>query len=343
MSAQMPAFPERGTHPMRSTLNRNMLLRLADTFFRRWFLYLIPFVLLAGVGGFTAARSESRFRSEGVMYVESQTLLANLTQARDTPASYKSPSTLAAEQLGSLMRTDGFMKRIVKAAKVDDAVKSGLVTIGELRSSISVGADGDHLVKVAASSTHSQTAALLVTSTIETFTSWVIEANVAESTAAKLFLDTLVDSYRTQVSTAHQTLDAFVSTNPEADVAKRSLANQIEFERLTAASNVEEARLAAAINKREDARLATEQTKSDVTQRLRLVDAPEVSALPVSSRKQAALAAVIFAMLGLLLTAGATLGATAADRSIRFASDITDRLGVPVLSIIPQARARDLR
>ena len=331
-------FPERGSPTMRSTLNRNMLLRLADTFFRRWFLYLIPFVLLAGVGGFTAARSESRYKSEGVMYVESQTLLANLTQARDTPASYKSPSTLATEQLGSLIRTDGFMKRIVKAAKVGDSVTSGLITLGELRSSISVGADGDHLVKVAASSTNSETASLLVSSTIETFTNWVIEANVAESNAAKLFLDTLLTSYRTQVSSAHQTLDEFVSTHPEADVAKRTLANQIEFERLTAASNVEEARLAAAINKREDARLATEQTKSDVTQRLRLVDAPEVSAAPVSSRKQAALAAVIFALLGLFLSAGATLAASATDRSIRFASDITDRLGVPVLSIIPEGR-----
>ena len=73
-----------------------------------------------------------------------------------------------------------------------------------------------------------------------------------------------------------------------------SVGSGIMFRRVDLAEPVEETRLAAAITKREDARLATEQTKSDVTQRLRLVDAPEVSAAPVSSRKQAALGAAIF-------------------------------------------------
>lgn len=319
-------------------MSRNMLLRLADSFFRRWPLYLVPFVLLLGAGAFTAAKSKSVYRSEGLMYVESRTLLANLTKARDTPASYKSPSTLATDQLNSLKRTSGFMERVIEQAGLTKAVQSGLLTVSAVRSSISVFADGDNLLHVRTSASDPETAARLATSTFDSFTRFVIEANVGESNAAKAFLDLLVASYRKDVQVAHQALDDFVAAHPEADVGKRTLVEQIQFERLTAAANADEARLAAAINKREDARLATEQTTSDVSQRLRLVDPPDVPLAPESSKKKMVFSLGLFALLGLFLTGAATLAGTAVDRSIRFASDVTERLGVPVLTILPKAR-----
>ena len=323
-----------GVHQTKLFVSRNAILRLADSFFKRWFLYLLPFLLLLGIGAATAAQSKSRYLSEGVMYVESQTLLANLTKARDTPASYRTPSSIATDQLSSLKRTDGFMKRVVDGAKLTAEVKSGVITVNKLRSSISIFAEGDNLVHVRALSEDARGAALLASSTIESFRRFVIDANVAESTAAKTFLDTLVISYQKDVEIAHQALDDFVVSKPEADVAKRSLADQIEFERLVAASAADEARLAAAINKREDARLATEQTTSDVSQRLRVVDPPVIPMAPEASRKQAVLSTALLAFLGLFLSGAATVAGAASDRSIRFASDVTERLRVPVLAVL---------
>lgn len=320
-------------------MSRNMLLRLADSFFRRWFLYLLPFVLLVGAGVATAARSKSTFRAEGVMYVENQTLLANLTKARDAPTSYKSPSTLATDQLNSLKRTGGFMSRVIVGAKLEEEVKSGRISVGKLRNSVSVWSEGDNLVHIRASATEPKTSAVLVSSTIESFTQWVIDANVAESNAARVFLDDLVNSYKKDVQKARSALGVFVITNPEADFAKRTLPNQIEFQRLTDEVSTADNRLSEALNKREDARLATEQTKSDVTQRLHLVDPPEVPLVPEATKKKAALSTALFGVLGLLFSAGALLAGTMADRSVRFASDVAERLRVPVLSVLPNERA----
>ena len=59
-------------------MSRSFALRLLETFFRRWFLCLLPALLLIGVGVESVATAQSKYVSKGVLYVESETLLSKL-------------------------------------------------------------------------------------------------------------------------------------------------------------------------------------------------------------------------------------------------------------------------
>ena len=85
-------------------MSRSFALRLLETFFRRWWLCLIPVVLLTGFGVASATSAKSQYFSQGVIYVESQTLLSKLTGTdsgassaflTDTRSSIDAPLALA--------------------------------------------------------------------------------------------------------------------------------------------------------------------------------------------------------------------------------------------------------
>ena len=60
-------------------MNKRVLRRLLETFFRRWWLYLLPLVLFVGVGVLKGARSTSGYESVGTVDVSSSTVLSQLT------------------------------------------------------------------------------------------------------------------------------------------------------------------------------------------------------------------------------------------------------------------------
>ena len=60
-------------------MSRPFVLRLLETFFRRWWLYMLPAVLLVAVGAQSVVTAKKEYVSKGVLYVESETLLSKLT------------------------------------------------------------------------------------------------------------------------------------------------------------------------------------------------------------------------------------------------------------------------
>ena len=124
--------------------------------------------------------------------------------------------------------------------------------------------------------------------------------------------------------------------------AIRSDEEQLEIARLQATLTTAETRYNSIVTRAQDARFQTEQTKSDVSNRLKFLDPPQVPVAPEGRMKKAALTLATFMVLGILLAFAGVVVATALDRSIRFASDLKN-LELRVLSIVPESKELRVR
>src|SRR5215813_4244916 len=98
-------------------------MRMLENFFRRWYLYLVPVVLLALVGVVSVAGSKKQFQSVGTFNVESSTVLSTLSGTSGDPSfGYDNPATATSKRIGSLLQTDQFIKDIATTAKLDEAL-----------------------------------------------------------------------------------------------------------------------------------------------------------------------------------------------------------------------------
>jgi uncharacterized protein involved in exopolysaccharide biosynthesis len=317
-------------------MNKRVVRRLLETFFRRWYLYLIPLVLFFGVGVWKATGTTSGYRSIGVVDVSNGTLLSQLTSIRGESFGYDTAATSTARTMNSLLGTGHFIDSIAEKAGVTDALETGALTQLGLRQSIYAAAQGDTLLQVIATTPNPELSARLVTATIDAFIDFIVAGDVSESRAAEEFFDEQLEAYREQLAAAEADLRAYVDAHPGGRLEERPLAERIEIERYEAEVNRAEERVAAGERKSEDARLATEQATGDVRQRLRIVDEPEIPLVPEPRLKKAVTTTMVFTFIGLLITVAAVVVATVTDRSLWSSDDIEHLFKLPVLAVVPQ-------
>ena len=116
------------------------------------------------------------------------------------------------------------------------------------------------------------------------------------------------------------------------------MSQTIELNRLTGDLTTAQARLDSTLAKAEDARLASAQTRSNVAGRLRLVDPPQVPSVSTMSRGKLIIQFGMFMILGLALSAAAVFVGAITDKSFRNPEEIRQRLGVPLLAVVPESR-----
>lgn len=318
---------------------RMFLLRLADGFFRRWLLYLIP-VVAFGVLGFFSATARDEYRAEGTLFVQDETLLAQLTEVRPDGPSLKTPADAASERLWGLLQTDTFMDDILDLSDTRelfmDENENSEETYRFARQSVLAWAGGSNFLTVAADSEDPAIATRLADATIEAVTQWQIESDVAASREAEAFFSDLVVEYRSDLDAARDALNAYLIANPEpAEVLRRRpLTETVEIERLQREVDLTEETLLNAVTKTEDARLATAQTESDVRRGLLVVDPPVLPQEPIAGLRDLAIRIAVFAFVGGLASAAVLVVTTMADSSIRFPSEIPERLGIDVVAVV---------
>ena len=316
---------------------RYMMLRLLETFFRRWWLYLVPMVLLAGLGFMSVSGAKPAFRSTGTLNVETATVLSSLADANNnTNFGFDTPAQTTVKKINSLLQTDQFVGKVLTAAGLDQAVKSGALTYDKIRASVGAGDAGQTFVKVVATMANPTDAQNLATATIDSFVQGVVDSQVSQSQAAEAFFAGLLDTYQTDVDAARQKLDAYLAANPGPVTGLRPDDQSADLARLNAEVNAAETRYNSALSKSEDARLSTEQTRADINQRLVIVDTPTLPTAPLPQMKQAVFGFVTFLLIGFILTAAAVVVGAVMDRSVRFPADVRERLGVRVLAVVPE-------
>jgi uncharacterized protein involved in exopolysaccharide biosynthesis len=319
-------------------MNKRVVRRLLETFFRRWYLYLLPLVLFFGVGVWKASGTTSGYRSVGIVDVSNGTLLSELTSIRGENYGWETPAASTARTINSLLGTGQFVESIAESAGVTGAIERGELTLFGVRQSINATAGGDNLLNVVATTASPELSARLVTATIDGFVDYVVARDVSESRAAEAFFENQVETYVTALQAAEGALRTYVDTHPGGPIEERPLQEQIEIGRLESAVEQAQSKVTAAQEKTGEARLATEQATEDVRQRLRVIDEPEAAVAPEPRLKNAVSTVMVFTLVGLLLSFGAVVLATFVDRSLWSVEDIEHAFKLPALAVIPDAR-----
>lgn len=317
---------------------RRFVLRLLETLLRRPILSLLPLLLFVGLGVASVMSSERTFVSTGVLSVPDQTMLATLS---DLPGSdgfgWETPATVTSQRINEMLGTDEFSRRLATDAGLDDEIEAGVIELDDIREWVSASPSGANFVRIRASSFDPDISFRLATATPGAFVEWIIEGDVSQSVAAERFFESVLEGYEAELEEAQAALASYVEQNPAPDGGVRPPEQEAEIARLN--SHIEQAlaRTSRTTQNIEGARLSIEQTRSDISQRLRVVDEPQLATRPESSRRQVALLMGLYVMAGLFFSGAIVAVGAVLDRGLRNAHDVADRLDARVLATIPEA------
>ena len=335
--APVPVIPSDG-QPEGKT--QRLVLNALETFFRRPLIFLIPFTLMLAVGVFTAITGDKEYKSIGVMNVTSGSLLTDISQASNTPAfGFDPPATVTARSLNNLLQTHTFMIDVARGAGLTTALEQGLVTIDEMRASIAVAPNGDNLVAVWATTPRAEQSRRLAQATLDAFRNYNVSNDIADADVTIAVLTSRHAEYLERYQEAQQTLTTYILANPApGGDAERPTEEQAEISRLSADLTRAQTQLSDVEAELDDARIAQAQAQSVSERKLRIVDPPTLPASPEPRVRDAAMTVAMFAAMGIILSAGFVLIAAVLDRSIRLPKDVSSRLGLDVLAVVPAGR-----
>jgi uncharacterized protein involved in exopolysaccharide biosynthesis len=325
--------------PTRRPAAGQFALRVADAIARRWWLYIVPLVLLVLLGALTVSRQSDEFRASGVVNVSGESLITDLTSVRGGAGyTYETVASKTSRDLNDLLQTDVFMRSVVEGAGLTSAVEAGTLTFDSLRASVWAAPDGDSLLNVTAATHNPELSQRLAAAAIDSFIQWTLDGDLAESRSAEEFLLAKLQTDQETLQAARDELTAYVNAHEGPALELRPLAEQVEIQSLTNAIEQAEARYQESLQQYDAARLASDQATSDVNQRFRIVDEPLVPAAAEPRLKEAALTMAVFIAMGGLLSAAFVAVGVITDRTLRFGRDAEARLGVDVVAVLPEVK-----
>jgi capsular polysaccharide biosynthesis protein len=308
-------------------------------------LCVLPLLLLCALGVLSVATTKGKYVAQSIMYVENDTLLQRLTGAGATTNNgYQTPAQSANDRLNSLIGTDGFLRTVADKAKLTDAVNGGLISLAQIRSSIGSGPSSANTLKIGVAYDDPTVAFNLATAMVPAFVDWVVSSSLSESETAIEFLQARADEYNKALADARAAQSAYVAKFPDpASNGTRPSDQVAALAQLDAAVKDALDRYTATVGQLEAARLASAQARSNVEGRLRLVDSPKFPSTTTGSLKSKVMQFGLFFVLGAMLSTAAVFITTLADKTIRFGGEVRDDLGVPLLAIIPDSPASQIR
>src|SRR5579859_2715799 len=262
-------------------MTRSFVIRLLESFFRHRWLNLLPTILLVGAGIGYVFLKPREYTTQGLIYVPGTTYLATLTNLTTDPGSpWVTPAVGTTNEIKELLQTDTFIRSVVQKTDLAPRLTGTPVAVRQLiidvRSAVWATAQGDNQVLVGSLYKNPVVAYQIASATIENYTQWRIDANLAQSSAAETFFTDLVQQYSAEVDTARQALNQYVLQHPAPLIENRPDNEQIEIDRLKSDLDQAQTRYTTALGKQEDARLAASQTTVNTRQSLYVVDAPTI-------------------------------------------------------------------
>jgi capsular polysaccharide biosynthesis protein len=314
-----------------------MLLHLLETFFRHPIIHLLPLVIFLALGCFTAFSAEKRYSSVGVLNATSGTLLSELTG--NTPTfGFESTATVTSRNIEQLLGTDTFLDDVIERARLTSAVENGVLTRGEVRSSIAAFPQGENLIGVAATTPRPEQSQALAAATLEGFVEWVVANDVQDAAVRIDTYEDIRDRYRSELDQSVDALNSYLVAHPAGDEDNRPVGETLEIARLQDAVDRADEALTAAESNVNDAQLAQNVARTVVTRQLRTIDEPQMPTAPTAGLRKAAMTIGMFGILGAMLSLGSVVLAATLDRTIRIPTDVSAKFGVEVLAVVPSAR-----
>lgn len=321
---------------------RLVILRILESYFRHRWLYLLPIVLMTVLGVIFVLVTKPTYTAKGVLYVETQSYLASLTDLRDSGSSWwTTPAESVNQEISELLQTDAFIRAIIQRTSLEEKMDegSGVVDtlIEETRKNVWPTPLGNNQLQVNAVHEDPEISYQIVNAVIEGYLQWRVNADIAESEVAQSFFTDLIDTYSADLTAAREAMRNYVNAHPVPLRGDRPAEEVMEISRLQGEIDLSASRYATALDKEEETRLAMAQIESDARQTYFLIDAPTIPENPDTSLRKLALSGGIFTVIGVFLSFGLVVGAALLDRSFRFPIDVIHRLELPVLTMIPEA------
>ena len=319
--------------------SKRFWFRFLENFFRRWMLFIVPALLVIAVGGYQASKVPSTFRASGSLNIADNPLLHDITSARGSDiVNFETPSQATARTINEMLGTDNFIDDVAKRAGFVGV--PDLVTRVKIRSNVYAAATGNRLLSVSASWEDANTSFQLAQAVIARYKDSVLASQIADSTQAATFWGDLAARYKDEVAKAEGVLEAWVQAHPApTNGIARTTEDQLHLGRYNADIQRYTDQETNAQNKVEEANLLTGQSKSQVGERLQVVDAPTLPTSPESIRIKQAIIVVIYFALALVIVGAFTMTSTLLDRTVRSAEDVKMSGGLDVVATVPLVAA----
>ena len=274
----------------------SIIVRLLETFFRRWYFYLVPFVAIVGLGLSNVSSTPTEFQSAGVITTSNASLLSELTEVGTrTPFTFETAASLTSRKISSLLGTDDFARRVAIGAGAGPALESGAITLNSIRYSITTYPAGDELLTVSATTISAELSQRLAQSTIDTYIDEVIDVELTQAKTAETVLKNRLDRHERELETARTALADYVRQNPEPALGgDRPFDEQVTIDQLSSTVERADMQFAETMNQYEEAQLVTEQTQADIDQRIRVVDPPQTPLVPEPKLRTTVLKMMLF-------------------------------------------------
>lgn len=322
---------------------RAILLRLSENFFRRWWLYLLPVVILTVAAAAYFFLAKPKYQAQGIIYVQADSFLSQLTQIKDNSGNYwTTPATLTSNEINELLQTDAFIRVIIQSTpleeKMDDGPSVVSKTISDVRKSVWAQPMGNNQVIVIAAFEEAAVAPAMVDGAIQGYLSWKVNSQRSEKIAALNFFTEVIKEYQAELDRANNELKQYLADHPLPLKGDRTELELLEINQLQGKVQLAQAQLASALEKEENARLAIAQIDSDTNQNYVLIDSPHLLEKPITSRRETALEASIFIVVGLIFSVVMLVGSTLLNQGVLLPGDVYQQLNLPVLALLPDSR-----
>jgi hypothetical protein len=242
-------------------------------------------------------------------------------------------------QIKELLQTEAFMRSVVKGTPIEADMNASINDVKPIITSLSKAIwaqpAGDSLVQFGADFEDPQVARQLATNLMQSYTLWKLNSDRQDSIAAQSFFSDLIQPYQDALDKARTELENYLADHPTPIRGNRSEIEAIEISRLQANVNSSDTRLQSAIDKEESARLAQIQAERNIQQRYMMLDTPRTPLTPTTSVKQLAMKALIFVVVGMILSLVGVIGGAIIDRTFRLPIDVVHSLELPLLALVP--------
>jgi len=318
---------------------RLISLRLMESYFRHRWLYLIPILMMTILAAVSIFVAKPKYISRGVLFVQKQSLLAQLTSVTGSNISWQTAATVTSGELKELLQTEAFIRAVIQSTDLEPKMAGGQQavtdTITEARDAVWVSVVGDNQILIGAVHSKPQVSLQLVNGVVQTYLQWKINGDRSESEAAHTFFTGLISSYKSDADQARQNLYNYLVAHPVPIKGERPAVELLEINRLQAELNSAQTRYTSAINKDENAQLAAAQAQENVLQSYVVIDSPRLPDKPEVSFKKLILQRALFVLVGMVISLLAVAGGAVLDRSFRFPIDVVHGINLPVLATVP--------
>ena len=291
--------------------------RLADNFFRRWWLFLIPVLVMGVLGVRQASNTLELYRTTATLSVSTNPLLPDQPVRGAEVGVWETLAGASARTINERLGTDAFVASVAERAGFGDMATAGPEPLSIVRSSVWASTSGDSLVRVNATWGDPQTAHNLVVATIDEYRLFLGDTVARAATSAEEFWTERLDQVRADRDAAEQDMLGYIAGLPALeDGDDYPVTVQVEVNRLSGRLEALEAEVSSVEEQIDTAVLTRTQQTASAGESFAVIDPPRVPGAPDSTLVERAMTVLAFILMGLVISIAAIVVTTVLDRTI---------------------------